>query len=49
MKSRFNLDEFIARHVTGRTESLFMQDFQEHISELEREIQGRSVCVIGGA
>ncbi|MBQ9477137.1 MAG: polysaccharide biosynthesis protein [Bacteroidales bacterium] len=49
MKSRFNLDEFIARHVTGRTESLFLQDFQEHSSELEREIQGRSVCVIGGA
>ena len=45
----FELDAFIARHVTGRDESLFAADLAAHSDELRVAIAGRSVLVIGGA
>lgn len=44
-----NLPAFIAQHVTGRSESLFLTDFERFRSEIRAEIQGKSVLVIGGA
>lgn len=45
----FNLDKFIADHVTRRSTSMFEADIQANADNLAREIEGRSVCVIGGA
>lgn len=45
----FNLDQFISRFVTKRSQSMFMGDIEAHKDELTREIAGKSVCVIGGA
>lgn len=45
----FDLERFIARHVTGRDESLFAADLAAHSSALEAAITGKSVLVIGGA
>ncbi|MDZ4682053.1 MAG: polysaccharide biosynthesis protein [Saprospiraceae bacterium] len=45
----FQLDQFISRHVTGRAESLFQRDLEQHEAALEQAISGKSVLVIGGA
>lgn len=45
----FSLEDFIARHVIGRTESLFADDLRAHEADLRAAIEGRSVLVIGGA
>ncbi|MBG6055830.1 FlaA1/EpsC-like NDP-sugar epimerase [Salinibacterium sp. CAN_S4] len=45
----FDLETFIATHVTGRDESLFAADLAAHEPELRAAIAGRSVLVIGGA
>ena len=45
----FNLDAFISEQVTSRATSLFMKDIVDHRESLTREIDGKSVCVIGGA
>ena len=45
----FNLDQFISEHVTHRPFSMFESDIQSHSALLAREIEGKSVCVIGGA
>ncbi len=45
----FYLNKFIADSVIFRRESLFAADMSAHEAELCREIQGRKVCVIGGA
>ena len=45
----FNLAEFISECVTFRPVSLFAADIQDHADTLEKCIQGKSVCVIGGA
>lgn len=45
----FDLESFIARHVTGRSESLFAADLAAHDDELRGAIAGKSVLVIGGA
>ncbi|MDJ0335934.1 MAG: polysaccharide biosynthesis protein [Rhodoglobus sp.] len=44
-----DLESFIAKHVTGRDESLFAADLAAHEDELREAIAGRSVLVIGGA
>ncbi|MGX5682394.1 polysaccharide biosynthesis protein [Schumannella luteola] len=49
MSARFDLEGFIARHVTGRTESMFAADLAAHDTELRSAIEGASVLVIGGA
>ena len=45
----FNLDKFIADSVTFRPSSMFEYDIQANAEKLTREIEGKSVCVIGGA
>ncbi|MEP6481406.1 MAG: polysaccharide biosynthesis protein [Rhodoglobus sp.] len=45
----FDLEAFIARHVTFRTQSLFAADLAVHDAELRAAIEGKSVLVIGGA
>ena len=47
--SAFSLDEFIAKHVIGRDESLFEADLAAHDAELRAAVEGRSALVIGGA
>ena len=44
-----NINDFIARHVTERSESLFKTDLEENQALLQNRIDGRSVLVIGGA
>lgn len=45
----FNLERFIADSVTHRSVSMFEADIQDNRTTLTREIEGKSVCVIGGA
>ena len=45
----FNLDKFIADSVTHRPISMFEDDIQANAARLSQEIEGKSVCVIGGA
>ena len=45
----FNLDKFIADSVTFRPTSMFEADIQANAEKLTQEIEGKSVCVIGGA
>lgn len=45
----FNLDKFIADSVVHRSTSMFEDDIQANADFLTQEIQGKSVCVIGGA
>ena len=45
----FQLDKFISQYVTGREQSLFAADLDAHAPQLRKEIEGRKVCVIGGA
>lgn len=49
MNPAFDLDAFIARRITHRTESLFAADLAAHDAELTNRIEGRSALVIGGA
>ena len=49
MYTTFNLDRFISTHITGRAESLLTEDFKNNDAKLHREIDGKSVLVIGGA
>ena len=45
----FNIDSFIAEHVTKRPESMFYIDIDANRQKLEEKITGKSVLVIGGA
>jgi FlaA1/EpsC-like NDP-sugar epimerase len=45
----FNLESFIANHVTGRSKSLFMDDVLANEAKLRQRIEGKSALVIGGA
>lgn len=45
----FNLDYFISKYVTKRSESMFMTDIEKNKNELVEKIQGKSLLVIGGA
>lgn len=45
----FNLNLFIGKYVTKRSQSMFLQDIEENREELTRKIKGKSVLVIGGA
>ena len=45
----FYLDRFIADSVIHRPVSMFSADIQANSEQLSREINGKSVCVIGGA
>ena len=45
----FNKSQFISDNVTFRQESMFLVDIEANRERLSQEIQGKSVCVIGGA
>ena len=45
----FNLNKFIIESITKRSESLFSTDINRNREQLRKEIEGKSVCVIGGA
>ena len=45
----FNLDEFIAKHVTNRETSMFLADIENNKEALTEKIDGKSVLVVGGA
>ena len=45
----FVLDKFISEAVTFRPESFFKADIEANADKLSAEIDGKSVCVIGGA
>lgn len=49
MSNNFNLPQFIASHITGRNESLFLKDIANNQAVLQERIDGKSVLVIGGA
>ena len=44
-----NLDLFISKFVTKRTQSMFFEDIQNHNDELKKKIKGKSTLVVGGA
>ena len=48
MKS-VNIPQFISEHITFRKESFFSNDLKTYDQDLFREINGKSVLVIGGA
>lgn len=45
----FNLDQFISTSVTKRAVSMFAADIEANKETLSKEINGKKVCVIGGA
>ncbi len=45
----FDLNSFIANSITFRATSLFEQDICDNNDILSHEIEGKSICVIGGA
>lgn len=44
-----NLKQFIAEHVICRSTSMFSVDIEANRKTLQKEIENKSVCVIGGA
>ncbi len=45
----FNLSKFISDHITNRPVSMFAGDIEVNKAQLKAEIEGKRVCVIGGA
>ena len=45
----FNLCKFISDHITHRPVSMFAADIEANKEQLKAEIEGKRVCVIGGA
>lgn len=45
----FNLNKFISDAITKRPVSLFAADIEANKETLSKEIEEKSVCVIGGA
>lgn len=44
-----DIERFIAENVTGRKESFFARDLEKNRDAIRAEIEGKKVCVIGGA
>ncbi len=44
-----NINDFISKYVTKRDQSMFFEDLEKNGEQLLKEIEGRSVLVIGGA
>lgn len=44
-----DIERFIAESVTGREDSFFARDMEAHAAQIRSEIEGKKVCVIGGA
>jgi len=49
MSLSFNVEKFIGEKITGRSKSLFENDIENNSAELQKEIQGAKVLVIGAA
>ncbi len=47
--SMFNLSKFISEYITHRPVSMFAADIEANKEQLKAEIEGKRVCVIGGA
>ncbi|MEL6721511.1 MAG: polysaccharide biosynthesis protein, partial [Bacteroidota bacterium] len=45
----FDVEQFISKHITKRTESFFAADIVQNRDRLQSEIEGKSILVIGGA
>lgn len=45
----FSLNDFVARNITKRTESMFAKDIENNAHELSIKIRGKRILVIGGA
>lgn len=45
----FDLEKFINKYVTKRSESMFLQDICENRERISRQVDGKSILVIGGA
>lgn len=44
-----NLRKFISDHVTFRQESMFLKDIETNRDRIRQEVEGKRLCVIGGA
>lgn len=44
-----NIQRFISDYVTFRQKSMFLTDIENNSEELRNEVEGKSLCVIGGA
>jgi FlaA1/EpsC-like NDP-sugar epimerase len=44
-----NINNFISQYITNRPKSIFAEDIEANREELTREIEGKSLLVIGGA
>jgi FlaA1/EpsC-like NDP-sugar epimerase len=49
MNPLFNIEKFIGEKITGRKQSLLAEDLTTYHDAISKEINGRSVLVIGGA
>lgn len=49
MNLDFDIEAFTAKHITNRNESLLTNDLIQHSVTLKKEIEGKSLFVIGGA
>lgn len=45
----FDLTQFISKYITHRSVSMFAADIEVNKGQLKKEIEGKRVCVIGGA
>ncbi|BCS85727.1 nucleoside-diphosphate sugar epimerase [Prevotella herbatica] len=45
----FNLNQFIGKFVTERSQSMFAKDIDANKEKIRNEVEGKSLCVIGGA
>ena len=44
-----NISKFISDNVTFRQKSMFLADIENHSETIRKEVEGKSLCVIGGA
>lgn len=44
-----NIDKFISENVTFRQKSMFLADIENNRETISKEVEGKSLCVIGGA
>ena len=44
-----NLNQFISEHVINRECSMFLKDIEDNKCKISKEVEGKSLCVIGGA
>lgn len=45
----FNISKFISDNITFRYKSMFLADIENNSEIIRKEVEGKSLCVIGGA